>query len=490
MPYRLLCIVVVVLFGLMTLIGCGGGDNGPGFGQVKGHIYLSPATKSISTTDTGTHAVGAEIFLLGTSLSAQTDANGFFLLTHVPAGTHTLLVTAAGYQSTTLAAPVTTGKTLDISTSTPTPITRKWMILVYMNADNDLEQFGMLNMNQMESAPSNDNVSVVVQMARSPMYDTSDGNWSGTRRYLVQHDTDATTMHSLLLQDMGSIDMGQPTTLHDFIAWGQQTFPAEHYLVVVWDHGSGVLPSTIGPLITRGVSFDSTYNSFIHTIDLNTALTASPAVDVVAFDTCETQMAEIAYQIRSTCQYIVASEGDTPGSGYPYQKWLTTLATTPSLTPRDLAVVIEKSMGDYYPGTAGVEQAVIDTSQLDSLATAVDTLAGSLISVAGSDATQLAAARYGADHYAGSDYRDLLVYTNLVKASVTDTAVQSAVTGVATAVHNAVIAEYHANDHPNVCGLSIYLPDATTFTTTTNEYRPLAFSQRTRWADWIAAQQQ
>jgi hypothetical protein len=32
---------------------------------------------------------------------------------------------------------------------------------------------------------------------------------------------------------------GDPTTLTDFIVWGQRTFPADHYAVVIWNHGGG-----------------------------------------------------------------------------------------------------------------------------------------------------------------------------------------------------------------------------------------------------------
>ena len=147
-------------------------------------------------------------------------------------------------------------------------------------------------------------------------------------------------------------------------------------------------------------------------------------------------------------------------------------------------------MADYYPTTSGIEQSVVDTTQLEGLATAVDNFADLLIPVAGANAAQFADARDKSDHYANADYKDLLNFASRIKSSVSDPTIASAADNVTAALHNAVIAENHGSDHPNVGGLSIYLPKASTFALTSSIYRPLDFSQRTNWPDYIAAQTQ
>ncbi len=64
---------------------------------------------------------------------------------------------------------------------------------------------------------------------------------SDTRRYLVTKNpsSNPTAMSSTLMQDLGPTDMGLPQTLNSFITWGEQYAPAQHYLLDLWDHGSG-----------------------------------------------------------------------------------------------------------------------------------------------------------------------------------------------------------------------------------------------------------
>ena len=42
-----------------------------------------------------------------------------------------------------------------------------------------------------------------------------------------------------VVQDLGETNCGDPAVLYDFLAWGVKTYPAQHYLVVLWNHGAG-----------------------------------------------------------------------------------------------------------------------------------------------------------------------------------------------------------------------------------------------------------
>ncbi len=138
------------------------------------------------------------------------------------------------------------------------------------------------------------------------------GAWGGiesdTRRYLVitNPSGNPTAMASIVLQDLGPTDMGSPQTLNDFITWGQQYAPAEHYMVDLWDHGSGWDPyydetrtKSHGKPRTgsRAICFDDTFNDWIRDTELPAALTASANIDIIATDACLMAMAEVAYQI-------------------------------------------------------------------------------------------------------------------------------------------------------------------------------------------------
>ena len=270
----------------------------------------------------------------------------------------------------------------------------------------------------MESVPDSEQASILVQWDRGPGEPGTAGTWTGARRYQIRHDDDTSTITSPLLQDLGDTDMGNPTTLQNFIKWGEQTCPAQHYMVVVWNHGSGWLdvPYSKKKVQPRGVSYDDTSQDFIQTVDIPTALQSPAPLDLVAFDASLMQMAEVAYQMRSVSPYIVGSEESPPGHGYAYDQWLGPLVANPNMSGKDLGVTIAKLMLNYYGPNSNITQSVIKTDKLENLATAITTFSAALIPLATTDAVQLAAARDSAKSYYYPYYqanKDMYSYAQL-----------------------------------------------------------------------------
>ena len=115
----------------------------------------------------------------------------------------------------------------------------KWTFMVYLDADNDLEKFGIADFNEMETVGSTSDVQIVVQMDRIPGYDATNGDWTDTRRFRVIKDNDTKTISSPVLQNLGEVNMGDPQSLVDFVNWAKTNYPADHYCLVLWDHGGG-----------------------------------------------------------------------------------------------------------------------------------------------------------------------------------------------------------------------------------------------------------
>jgi hypothetical protein len=61
-------------------------------GNIRGFVY---------TKDNGEPALFTNVFLKGTKMGANTDINGFFSITKIPAGTYTLMATYVGYDTAT-----------------------------------------------------------------------------------------------------------------------------------------------------------------------------------------------------------------------------------------------------------------------------------------------------------------------------------------------------------------------------------------------------
>ncbi len=118
-----------------------------------------------------------------------------------------------------------------------------WNFLVYMSADNNLETAALADLNEMEMMGSTDQVTVFVLLDRSPYYDNSNGDWTGTRLYRVTRDfSGSTTITSELLEDYGELDMSDPATLRNFILYCHALRPAPFTCLTLWNHRAASPP--------------------------------------------------------------------------------------------------------------------------------------------------------------------------------------------------------------------------------------------------------
>jgi len=58
----------------------------------------------------------------------------------------------------------------------PAKPSKEWTIMVFINGKNNLEQYGLKDVNEMEMVGSGDKVNVVVELARIKGYSSADGN--------------------------------------------------------------------------------------------------------------------------------------------------------------------------------------------------------------------------------------------------------------------------------------------------------------------------
>ena len=226
-----------------------------------------------------------------------------------------------------------------------------WTIMVYMDGDNNLEAAAIDDMNEMEAAPANANVNIVVQIDRAAGYDTSNGDWTNTRRYEITHDAngyDGTIVSTLVDNTLGEQDMGDPQTLINFVTWAKSNYPAKHYALIVWDHGSGVLgaPGYVPP--HRGVCWDDSSGNNISTTELGTAMQTIGKVDIFGADVCLNQMIGVAYEIKGYADYFLGSEEMEPGDGWDYEASMTALRSNPTMTPWDLGKQIVDDFIAFY----------------------------------------------------------------------------------------------------------------------------------------------
>ena len=368
-----------------------------------------------------------------------------------------------------------------------------WTILVYLDADNDLESSGITNFNQMELAGSTRNVRVIVQMDRKDGHDPDNESWTDTRRYLITRDSDARVMHSVRLDDepLGELDMGDWRTLRDFVDWGTAEFPADHYCLIIWDHGTGwhIRGAVVGPDY-KYVVIDDTSATEMNVTEIPQAL-ARVGIDVVAFDACLMQQLETAYELRNSAAYMVGSAAPEPSPGYSYSTVLRRV--NGDTTPAELCrVIVEEYALAYPPPIKGITHSAVDLRVIADVADATSTFAQVLIDNAAAHSAELREARESSLNYStatGGAQRyslDLLDYAGRCASSLGRDA-EAAYATLNEAMDGALVAETHNPDTPGAHGLALYLPDPPNYAA---RYSLLGLADDTLWDDWIRSQLQ
>ena len=548
--------LLLLLLLLAGITGCGGGGGTPatpvGTGSVEGYIYANQSRSrmlvskktliartmvslGVGTRDsTGSALNGAIVAVRGyASLTATTDATGHFRIDKVPTGSQTLLVSDTGFASLTV--PVTiVANTLTEAGNVALPTTRHtWTVMVYLNANLTGQDVlpDAMNYQQMEAAPESPinpatqgaYVETLVQYAKAGQGSTP----TTCNIDEIHHSPGAGQSASIIRQTLGSnVDMGNPTTLQTFINWCQTNEPADHYLLVIWDHGSGWDPAsdstsvrrttknrtTPAPIRERAISFDDLHNSCIRDIDLPTALTTKAPIDIVATDACLMSMLEVGYEIRHQANFLIGSEDETPAEGYNYTDIVTKLVNSyQTITPSVYAAYLAQDAFTYWTVQLGYNTETvtssIDLSQMDAAASALGALSNALIANVKNNPAQYATAekqvaRFSPDSILSPTgyppFADLYDYAAQLNANVQNSTVQNAAIGVENAVTAAVNSNSYTTDgtYPRAHGISIYLPDASDYlnpspyygATPASSYPQLELAQKTTWAQWLAIQ--
>lgn len=240
----------------------------------------------------------------------------------------------------------------DLITSNPV---RELTIMVFMNAKNNLEAAGLYNINDMERVGSSDKVNIIVEAGRmnGQEGDThDDGDWIGVRRLYIKKDADTKKITSQIVYSKSGqnvYDMGDYKKVIEFVKWTKQKFPARRYMLVLWDHGTGWLdPQKKQEQSNKGISFDDETGNYISTEEIGKIVKESGGVDILAFDACLMQMAEVLAEVKDYTKVVIGSEEVVPGYGYPYGLFLDVIVKKPSMSNEDIAKTIVSSFEKFY----------------------------------------------------------------------------------------------------------------------------------------------
>lgn len=243
-----------------------------------------------------------------------------------------------------------------------------WTILVYMCVSN-LCIDADYDLTELASHDIPDNVQFVVQTGGVDHEKSEDIQWYGydenkIQRYLF----DSETVFEVV-DEQPEANMSDEKTLEEFLDFSFENYPADHTMLVLWNHGGGPV---------GGVCFDSNYNGdslklsdlaeAFGNIEEKHAKTNDKLFDVIGFDACLMSSIDTAYTMSDYAEYMIGSEPIACG-GYALWAFSEALNADPYLTGLELA---EYECGAYEARNSGEGdenfcQVITDLSKMDEL---------------------------------------------------------------------------------------------------------------------------
>lgn len=264
----------------------------------------------------------------------------------------------------------------EIPSTKPEPIPEMGArtVLAYIAADNSLNSFSTIDINEMvqgiEQVDTRKN-NLLVYVDR---YSTS------PRLIRICRDmSDKVILDTLVTYTNTPRNSVGVAEMKEVLSYVVDNFPSASYGFIMWSHGDGWIPFPTANSRWIGQDTDNgNKDKRLNIDDLRTVLESQPKFEYIFFDACYMQSIEVAYELRHCANYFIGSPTEIPGPGAPYQKVVPYL-----FAKNDAANGIAAAYFDFYNSiyndgkgisntnwTGGVSIAVLRSDKLDALAAA------------------------------------------------------------------------------------------------------------------------
>lgn len=409
---------------------------------------------------------------------------------------------------------------------------KKWTILVYLAGDNNLDEDGARDIAEMAKVGSTNDINVVVQFDRAGTV--------GTQRFYITkgggYDKDS-------IANLGETNTGDPKVLIDFLKWGITTYPAERYMAVLWNHGSGwnedeiydkalklspekdkLLPTSkrvfrekkirktmfstsLEEILkqepsVRAILYDDESKDFLDNAEMKNVLseaakfTPNKRFDIIGFDACLMNTIEVDFQLKDTARIIVGSEETEPGAGWPYDKVLAAIAANPNMSPEEFATVIVDSYIKSYDSGVNSEpvtMAAVNLEKIPAVIASINKWADLLKKNISNKETFYTVLQCGemVQKFYYQTYKDIFDFSRILKESSKSKDIQDASAAVMEILKpgdgNFVIAAKSLTSNMGKAhGVSIYFPGRQSYL---KYYDKLDFSRKSKWDGFVKAYQ-
>lgn len=264
--------------------------------------------------------------------------------------------------------------------------TKTWTVFVYGHGDHNLSGELDNDITKMANATIGSNIHFVVAADWNSTTGKRSGigNYpTGTEWYLVTGGGKKTLINTVAEQNFDD-----PAVLKSAVTCVFKNYPAEHYGIVIWNHGGawdgGYGGDTQNGAVTEPTPMPIAQIQSALSEGLTAAsISASKPLDFLGFDTCLFGSAEMAYLMSNLTKTYIGNAEIDYGSGWAYDTTFTALGSDPRMTPQQFAAMevtkwealhSQASPSDIYLRS----HIAIDTTKIDDFKTAMSALVTSL----------------------------------------------------------------------------------------------------------------
>ena len=253
---------------------------------------------------------------------------------------------------------------------------KDWSIFLYVcgsNLESEAAEatYDLYEIDSVYGKP--DDVNIVVEAGGSKSWHSYYSSVIDASKLNRFHLTNGTYVQD---EQITNANMGKSSTLQSFLEWGIDTYPAEKYALILWNHGGGL----------AGCCQDENYNDMLTDDEVCDAVdgafrnTGTSKFEWIGYDCCLMQTMEVAEFNSQYFNYQVGSQEVESGYGWKYDGWIGNVYNKKS-TETILTSIVDSYINQFSGGEDATDSdsnqtlSYLDLSKISAFKDAWETLA-------------------------------------------------------------------------------------------------------------------